>query len=187
MRYKWHGMQGGELGVGALALALALWAAPVRAVDMSFSGTLVYAPCKIRAGDEDLTVQFYTTADKYLYTNTRTPGKTFSLHLEDCDTTVSSWVKLTFQGTENVNLPGLLAVDTGSGASGIGVGIETAGASVVPLPLNVQGPENLLSTTSTTTELKFKAYVQGEPLALANKTIGLGTFTATATFVLEYE
>ncbi|WP_245398411.1 fimbrial protein [Serratia sp. JSRIV006] len=132
-------------------------------------------------------MDFGTLVDKYLYTNTRTLGKTFSLHLEDCDTSASSWVKLTFNGTENANLPGLLAVDTGSGASGIGVGIETAGASAVQLPLNVQGPENLLSTVSTTTVLNFKAYVQGEPQALANKTIGRGAFSATATFVLEYE
>ncbi|MGQ6550645.1 fimbrial protein [Serratia sp. IR-2025] len=182
MRERKYSLRG--VGLGVLPLLSALGMAPAQATDMSFSGTLVYAPCKIRAGDENLSVDFGAVVDKYLYTNTRTLGKTFSLNLVDCDTAASSWVKLTFNGMENLNLPGLLAV---TGVSGIGVGIETAGASAVQLPLNEQGPQNLLSTTSTTTTLSFKAYVQGEPFALANKTITRGAFSATATFVLEYE
>lgn len=156
-------------------------------LDVTIRGTVLSTPCKIRAGDEDLTVDLDTVVDKYLYINTRTPGKPFYLHLDDCNTTLASSVRLTFNGTENNNLPGLLAVNAGSGASGIAVGIETGDASSIPLPLNVQGPENLLSTASTTTVLSFKAYVQAEPQALASKTIGLGAFSASATFVLDYQ
>ncbi|MGQ8819586.1 fimbrial protein, partial [Serratia sp. NA_13] len=32
-----------------------------------------------------------------------------------------------------------------------------------------------------------KAYVQGEPQAIADKTIGRGRFSAVATFQLDYE
>ncbi|WP_243737951.1 fimbrial protein [Enterobacter sp. AG326] len=156
-------------------------------LEVTMQGTVLGTPCKIRAGDEALTVDLGTVVDKYLYINTRTPGKPFYLHLDDCDTTRASAVRLTFNGKENSSLPGLLAVNAGSGASGIAVGIETGGASSTPLPLNVRGPENLLSTTSRTTILSFKAYVQAEPQALASKTIGLGAFSASATFLLDYQ
>lgn len=150
--------------------------------NMQFSGTLVYAPCKIGAGDEALTVAFDTIVDKYLYINTRTDGQKFSLNLTDCDISTAKNVKLTFQGKENPNLKGLLAVD---GVKGVGIGLETTEKTPVSLPVNQQGPDNLLSTG--TTVLTFNAYVQGEPQAITAKTITLGSFNAESIFILEYE
>lgn len=76
----------------------------------------------------------------------------------------------------------MLALDAGSGASGIGVGIETP--SQKPLPLNTVSDEQVLRNGSNVIELK--AYVQGEPNAIRDQSIGHGAYTATSTFTLDY-
>ena len=87
-----------------------------------------------------------------------------------------------FGGRENSALPGLFALDGGSGASGIGVGLETP--SNKPLPLNAVSDEQVLSNGSNVIELK--AYVQGEPQAIREQTIGHGAYRVTSTFTLDY-
>ncbi|OIN43960.1 fimbrial protein [Pseudomonas costantinii] len=150
--------------------------------NLRFKGNLVEEACTIRPGDEAITLELWDVTSKHLYINTRTQGRGFKLHLEDCDTTIGNTVTITFGGTENVALPGLFSLDGGSGASGIGVGIETL--SNKPLPLNAVSDEQVLSDGSNVIELK--AYVQGEPNAIKDQTIGHGTFTVTSTFTLDY-
>lgn len=150
--------------------------------NLSFKGNLVEEACTIRPGDEAITLELWDLTSKHLYINTRSQGKDFKLHLEDCDTTVGDSVTVTFGGTENPALPGLLALDGSSRASGIGVGIETP--SNKPLPLNAVSDKQMLSNGSNVIELK--AYVQGEPQAIRDKTIGYGTYRVTSTFVLDY-
>lgn len=66
-------------------------------------------------------------------------------------------VKVTFSGTENPSLKGLLAIDGGSKASGIAIGMETQGGQ--PLPLNKAGEGYRLVAGNNT--LTVLAYVQG--------------------------
>lgn len=150
--------------------------------NLSFKGNLVEQACTIRPGDEAITLELWDLTSKHLYINTRSQGQGFKLHLEDCNTTISNTVTITFGGRENPALPGLLALDAGSGASGIGVGIETP--SKKPLPLNTVSDEQVLREGSNVIELK--AFVQGEPNAIRDQTIGHGTYTATSTFTLGY-
>lgn len=146
-------------------------------------GALVAEPCVIPPGDEVILLDFGTINDKYLYMNTRTLGQTFQIHLEECDLTVGKAVRVTFTGVESNPLPGLLALDGSSGASGIAIGFETLSAE--QLPLNKESSETLLQ--SGTNIIALKAYVQGEPEALTDRSIELGPFSAVATFHLEYE
>lgn len=146
-------------------------------------GALVAEPCVIPPGNEEITLDFGTIIDKYLYLNTRTLGQPFEIHLEECDLTLGKTVSVTFTGIENSALPGLLAIDSGSGATGIAVGFETPSAQ--PLPLNTQGDKSLLQAGGNI--IAMKAYVQGEPQAIADKKIGRGPFSAVATFNLTYE
>ncbi|MEG2734529.1 MAG: fimbrial protein [Hafnia sp.] len=146
-------------------------------------GALVVEPCVILPGDEEISLNFSTIIDKYLYLNTRTLGQTFEIHLKECDLTVGKTVRLTITGTESSALPGLLAIDGSSEASGIVIGLETASAK--PLPLNQTSNKLLLQEGSNV--IALKAYVQGEPTALRDQSIGRGPFSATATFNLEYE
>ena len=150
--------------------------------NLSFKGNLVEEACTIRPGDEAITLELWDVTSKHLYINTRSQGKGFKLHLEDCDTTIGNTVTITFGGRENMALPGLFALDGGSGASGIGVGLETP--SNKPLPLNTVSDEQVLSNGNNVIELK--ASVQGEPDAIRDQTIGHGRFTVTSTFTLDY-
>lgn len=174
--------------MGALLLVPMLMAAPLLALaagdnNLYLHGALVAEPCVIPPGDEEITLDFGTIIDKYLYLNTRTLGQAFEIHLEECDLTLGKTVSVTFTGTENQALPGLLAIDGGSEATGIAIGFETPSAK--PLPLNTQSGKSLLQDGGNI--IALRAYVQGESLAIADQTIGRGAFSAVATFNLEYE
>ena len=171
------------LGAGMVMLAGMMAQPAAAAENMRFHGTLVAEPCVIQPGDEDIQLDFGTIVDKYLYLNTRTHSQTFALHLTECDLSLGNTVAITFTGTENAKLPGLLALDTGSLASGIGIGLEDSTGKA--LPLNRASDKFRLNAGNTT--LTLQAYVQGEPEAIQTKTIGRGTFSAVATFTLEYE
>jgi len=109
-------------------------------------------------------------------------GKGFRLHLDDCDTTIGNTVTVMFGGVENRALPGLFALDSGSGASGIGLGIETLSNKL--LPVNRVSDEQVLTNGNNVIELK--AYVQGEPNAIRDQTIGHGAYRVSSTFTLDY-
>ncbi|CAI1772235.1 Fimbria A protein precursor [Serratia quinivorans] len=172
----------------ALLLAQALIAIPLPSLaaddnNVHLHGALVAEPCVILPGDEDITLDFGTIIDKYLYLNTRTLGQAFDIHLEECDLTLGKTVSVRFTGTESTALPGLLALDGGSEATGIAIGLETPSAQ--PLPLNQASNKSLLQEGSNS--IALKAYVQGEPDALREQRIERGPFSAVATFHLEYE
>lgn len=175
-------MNGRKMHLILIAGLLALSGA-AQADNVRLHGALVAEPCVIAPGDESVHLDFGTVIDKYLYTNVRTHGQAFDIHLTECDLSLGKTVKVTFSGTENPNLKGLLAIEGGSQAYGIAIGMETQAGQ--PLPLNkIGGGQRLVSGSNTLTVL---AYVQGEPGAIANQSIERGPFSAIATFSLEYE
>ncbi|EPK0251108.1 fimbrial protein [Serratia marcescens] len=169
------------LSLALLCNASVCWAAaPTLAV--TYSGVLVAEPCVIPPGAENIELDFGTVIDKYLYLNQRTPGKAFVLQLTECDLSLGDTVSISFNGTESVALPGLLAINSG-GASGIAIGLENMAGEL--LPLNQSTGKYRLQAGSNS--ITLKAYVRGEPEALNNKTIGRGQFSSAATFLLSYE
>lgn len=189
MRYS-ESRAGRKRAAGAGVLAGILWllsfltgSAQARENNLHMYGALVAEPCVIPPEDEAVLLDFGTITDKYLYLHTRTAGQGFSIHLTECDLSLSDTVTVTFEGAESAALPGLLAPDGGSAASGIAVGLETTDAKPVRLNKNsgkfvLQGKNNVIA---------LKGYVQGEPEAIRTQGIVLGPFTATATFRLTYE
>ncbi|WLH76777.1 MULTISPECIES: fimbrial protein [unclassified Pseudomonas] len=165
-----------------LLLAFALTPKGNAADNLRFKGNLVEEACTIRPGDEAITLELWDVTSKHLYINTRTQGKGFKVHLENCDTSIGDTVSIMLGGTENRNLPGLFALDGSSGATGIGLGIETPNNK--PLPVNTVSDKQVLNNGSNVIELK--AYVQGEPDAIKDQTIGHGRYTVTSTFTLDY-
>lgn len=151
--------------------------------NVRFKGALIVEPCTLRAADEDITVDFGSIVDKYLYLNGRTLGEPLVLHLDDCDISLGNMVKLTFSGTENTKLNGLLAISGSSQTQGIAIGIETPQGNLVALNTGRYN-QGLIAGNNT---LSLRAYVQGEPDAITQKSIIPGDFTASATFLLEYE
>nr|WP_235784830.1 fimbrial protein [Serratia fonticola] len=154
-----------------------------QADNVRLHGALVAEPCVIAPGDESVRLEFGTVIDKYLYANQRTHGQPFDIRLTECDVSLGKTVKVTFSGSENPHLKGLLAIEGGSQASGIAIGMETQAGK--KLPLNKTGDGiRLVSGSNTVTVL---AYVQAEPEAIASQSIERGPFSAIATFSLEYE
>lgn len=170
-------------GLLLILSSLLLTKAALASDNIRFIGALVKEPCTIQPGDEDVELDFGTIVDKYLYTNQRTLGKYFQIHLVDCDISIGKSVTTTFTGVENLALPGLLALETSSLASGIAIGMETQSGK--PLPLNRAGDKlNLVDGSNT---IHVKAYIQGEPEALSKRNIVRGSFSSMAIFSLEYE
>ena len=155
-----------------------------QAVDnLRFRGALVAEPCTLRVTDENINIDFGSIVEKYLYINGRTLGLPLVLHLDDCDISLGNLVKLTFSGAENSKLNGLLAISGASQTSGIGIGIETPQGDKVAIN-TASYNQGLVNGNNT---LSLRTYVQGEPEAISQKSINPGGFTASATFLLEYE
>lgn len=156
---------------------------PPPEIGLKYTGSLVAEPCVIEPGYEDIVLDFGTVIDKYLYLNTRTQSKPFEISLAECDLSIGKTVSVTFLGTESVELTGLLAVNSSSEAKGIAIGLETTEAR--PLALNKQSDKFALQKGNS--RIALKAYIQGEPTSIENKSITRGPFSAVATFRLEYE
>ncbi len=168
----------------ALSLLLAGLAAPCVADTVNFDGTLIEDACEIYPSDEAVEMDFGTLIDKYLYLNSRTHSQSFAIRLINCDLALGREVKITFSGVASSALPGYLALDSSSTAKGVAIGLENGAGEL--LAIN-SGKVTQPLQAGSNNALNLKAFVQGEPLALQNKTIQRGAFTATATFTLEYE
>ncbi|MGL4429829.1 MAG: fimbrial protein [Silvania sp.] len=176
MRHKYR------LTMFAFLFCTAAVISPAQAVDnnLSFNGTLVSEPCDLDPATTDITVDFGTVIEKYLYLNTRTNSKPFVINLINCDISLGNQVAITFKGTESAALPGLLAI-TGS-AKGAAIGMEMPDGT--PLPINQPTPP--LTLNSGTSSYAFQAYVEGEPDEIKNQSIVPGVFSAIATFEMNY-
>lgn len=149
--------------------------------NLIFDGTLVAEPCVLDPDTTNITLDFGTVIDKYLYINGRTHSKPFSIRLLDCDLTLGKTISLTFKGTPDSELTQLLALESGK-VRGIAIGIVKADDT--PLPINTSTQAYTLIAGSNL--LAFKGYIQGKPTALQSKGIVRGDFSATATFMLDY-
>ncbi len=98
---------------------------------------------------------------------------------EMCIRDRSNGVQVTFTGTEATGMRGILAIDSHSGASGIGIGIETL--SGVPVGMNDE--EGAIFTLVTgNNALSLNAWVQRLP----GEDLVPGTFFASALVTFEY-
>lgn len=172
------------LHVIVMLLSLSLNSYALDSNNMHFHGELVEQPCTIAPGKEAIELDFTTVVNKYLYRYHRTISKKFTIELSKCDLTLGTSVQLLFKGVEHPELTGLLALDATSKASGIAIGIETMGEE--PVPLNKIG-KSRYELVSGVSYIHLKAYVQAEPKAITNKTIKEGPFSASTTFVLNYD
>lgn len=99
--------------------------------------------------------------------------------LTDCDSALSNGVQVIFTGTEATGMRGILAIDSYSGASGIGIGIETL--SGVPVGINNESGAVFTLVTGKNT-LSLNAWVQRLP----GEDLIPGRFSASALATFEY-
>jgi type 1 fimbria pilin len=166
----------------ALTVLFGLMSDRVQAADnMRFSGALRAHACTLHPSDRDIQINFNQVGDQDLYLNGGTPDEVFHIRLQSCNVAVANTVEVTFMGNENGPLPGTLALDAGSTASGFAIALKDAFRQ--PLRL---GDISRSPLTGTDTTLVFYRRLQVEPDALTHRNIQPGTFHASGTFTLFY-
>ncbi len=157
---------------------------PISEVNVTIKGTVVSLPCTIPDSDKEIPVHMGLTSVQSLYAQQEAQRTPFTLHLINCDIRIQDKVAVTFIGTEDPELPGLLGINGNQTmASGIAIGLEDSNGAEIKLNQKTN-PYALLSGNNA---LGFQAYIAGEPDAIKNKNIVAGNFFATATLQLSYE
>ncbi|EPR9734714.1 fimbrial protein [Enterobacter bugandensis] len=155
--------------------------------DVTFQGNLLDRPCRVDPATGTQDVVFLETSQKTFNTY---PGRgyteDFQIRLINCYAmTIGKIVQLTFLGAEEAKLPGYLAV-SGINAGNLGIGlIDTDGSRMLKLNhIHNNGTGDQVTGTELT--LKFGAFVQSTPDAMAGRRVVAGNYSATATFELNY-
>lgn len=165
-------------------VAFILWGAlilPVSAADnLHFSGSLVASPCTLTMqGTGIAEVDFSSLESSDFTPDSQSARKPLVFELTDCDSALSNGVQVTFTGTEATGMRGILAIDSHSGASGIGIGIETLSG----VPVGINDEEGAIFTLVTgNNALSLNAWVQHLP----GEDLVPGTFFASALLTFEY-
>lgn len=146
---------------------------------VTFTGSIISAPCSIAPGEENQEVPLGQVSDVTLTAGGASSAQPFSIQLEGCNLEGDNIVKVTFNGTEAVNgssNTGMLQI-TGE-ASGAAVKImSTSGAQI-----NVNSAYQQQYVKGDN-ELKFTAALQG----LEGATVVPGDFSAVTNFTLAYQ
>jgi len=148
---------------------------------ITFFGSIIDAPCSIKAGDEDQTINLGSISNAALENSGKSTPVAFSINLENCsfgDPATKNKVDVTFTGaasTVNANLLGI----TGT-AQGAGVAITAQGGAEAVKLGTATAAQTLADGNNT---LSFAAYVQGES---ATTPIVEGAFQAVTDFQLHY-
>ncbi|NNA54015.1 fimbrial protein [Pseudomonas lactis] len=169
----------------SLWFTASLWLAAAAAADnnLYFSGALVNEPCVLAPEDEMVELDFKSIIDKELYLNGRTRGRPITLRLQNCQLGIGkSKVNITFSGPESIDPPGLLVLQSAD-LQGVLVGLETTGGK----HLSLNKAHDMGVFVEGSHSINFNAYLQVEPRALADRSIGLGAFNAALNFTLSYE
>ncbi|HCL4775298.1 TPA: fimbrial protein [Salmonella enterica] len=154
---------------------------PVSAADnLHFSGSLVASPCTLTMQGADIAeVDFSSLDASDFIPGGQSARKPLVFELTDCDSALSNGVQVIFTGTEAAGMRGILAIDSYSGASGIGIGIETL--SGVPVGINNESGAVFTLVTGKNT-LSLNAWVQRLP----GEDLIPGRFSASALATFEY-
>jgi type 1 fimbria pilin len=153
--------------------------------DLHFRGTVVARGCSIVPSSKNITVDFGKISTVTLYAEGKSQPKAFAIELQDCSTAVFNSITVTFSGTENANMSDRLAITPVAPhtTSGIGIGFEESNGTAILL----NTPTTAVAISNANMQLNFKAFVEGEPNALSNKTLQTGAFQATANYTLNYQ
>lgn len=149
--------------------------------NLHFSGTLLTTFCKPVIHGETLgEVVFPEMAAPDLMLRGQSARAKLVISLKDCSgPTLKNGLRVTFSGSEEQALPGFLALDSGSTASGFAIGLETLAGTQVMFN-RPAGATFALNSGSN--ELILNAWLQ----TVSGTRVMPGTFIATATATFEY-
>lgn len=168
-------------------LASGLMSSSVFAADMghgkvSFTGSIITAPCSISPKTINQTVELGQIADSTLAGGGKSTPTTFDVSLLNCTkATVKNGVQLVFSGAAAAFDATKKTLGIAGTASGAGVQITNGAGEVITL--GKASPFQLIQDGNNT--LRFAAYLIGNP----NKDIVVtaGEFSSVADFTLNYE
>lgn len=166
---------------GAACILCGALILPVSAADnLHFSGSLVASPCTLTMQGTGIAEVDFSSLDSSDFTpDGQSARKLLVFELTDCDSALSNGVQVTFTGTEATGMRGIPAIDSHSGAFGIGIGIETLSG----VPVGMNDKEGAIFTLVTgNNALNLNAWVQRLP----GEDLVPGTFFASALVTFEY-
>ncbi|MBH3007151.1 fimbrial protein [Serratia ureilytica] len=145
---------------------------------VTFTGSIIDAPCSISPETVDQTVDMGQVSNVALKNGGKSAPRQFDIKLEQCDNSTLKTVTTTFEGKASAANKDLLGiVGTASGAS---IAITDTASNPIKLG-TATAPQNLGAGTNT---LRFAAYLQGDG---ASSAVVPGDFTAVADFKLAYQ
>ncbi len=145
---------------------------------VTFTGSIIDAPCSIAPESADQTVEMGQISNVALKNGGKSAPRQFDIKLEQCDTSTLKTVTTTFDGKASAaNLDLLGIIGTASGAS-----IAITDMASNPIKLGTATAPQTLNDGNNT--LRFAAYLQGDG---ASATVVPGDFTAVADFKLAYQ
>lgn len=146
------------------------------ATDVHFTGVLVSDPCSLATDSEDQLVDFGSIPKKDFLNDGVSLPKRFTIILNDCDTTISDMVKLTFLGDEDSSQKGLFS--TTGDAKGVAIKLtQEDGSEILPNAAFTAGELN-----NGSNEFMFQAAVSSG----SYDQITFGDFKAVIGFSMEY-
>lgn len=169
--------------VMAMGMSSFAHAAEQGAGRVTFTGSIIDAPCSISPDTEDQEVSLGQVAKSVLDNGGKSTPQLFTIKLENCDlssATATNKVSATFSGV-SANTANTLLNISGQ-AVGAGVGIQTYQGEQVVLGSATNAVE---LAGSDDHELKFSAYLQG--LNDTANPVTEGDFSAVANFQLAYQ
>lgn len=147
---------------------------------VTFTGSIIDAPCSITPESVDQTVALGSISKAALVKKGKSTPRNFSIGLENCsfgEPAAKNKVKVTFTGMESAANNGLLGIH--GSAEGASIAIIDGSGNVVKL--GQPSKEQTLSNGRNT--LSFAAYLQGDG---ADDKIIEGNFQSVADFTLAY-
>ncbi|CAI1057864.1 fimbrial protein [Serratia entomophila] len=150
---------------------------------VTFTGSIIDAPCSIAPETADQTVDLGQVSNVALKDGGKSTPRNFSISLENCELTTdkegkNNTVSLTFTGMESAANNGLLGI-TGT-AQGASIAITDGTGAVIELGK----PTKAQALQDGNNALNFAAYLQGDS---ASSAVVPGDFQAVADFTLAYQ
>ncbi|AKG68221.1 Fimbria A protein precursor [Serratia fonticola] len=147
---------------------------------VTFTGSIIDAPCSIAPDSADQTIELGQISKVALKDGGKSTPRNFDIQLENCSVSEKdsqNKVQITFTGMKSPAKNGLLGI-TGS-AKGASVAVTDGSGAVIELGK----PSTAQELSDGTNTLSFAAYVQGDGASAA---ITEGEFQAVADFTLAY-
>jgi type 1 fimbria pilin len=148
---------------------------------VTFTGSIIDAPCSITPTTADQTVDLGQVSSAALADGGTSTPQNFQINLENCQVsaTTPAAVTVTFSGTADSTDPTML----GLAGTASGAGIVIADQSTQPIDLGT--PSNATDLLEGDNTLQFAAWLKGESGASA--TVTPGDFQSVANFTLAYQ